>query len=80
MHDQHRTENSFKVGDKFGLQLNKERLHDPNKKIKALWYEPFDILEKVGDNNYILILPLYMHIYSVVNMENLKIYDPSILY
>jgi hypothetical protein len=35
-HDQHRTEKSFKVGDRVWLQLNKERLQGPGKKIKAL--------------------------------------------
>jgi hypothetical protein len=36
-------------------------------------------LEKVGDNAYKLNLPPYMHIYSVVNVENLKLYEPSML-
>ena len=35
-HAQHKTEKSFKVGDRFWLQLNKERLQGPSKKIKAL--------------------------------------------
>jgi hypothetical protein len=30
------------------------------KKIKALWYGPFEVLEKVGDNAYKLSLPPYM--------------------
>ena len=59
--------------------MNNEILQDPHKKIKALRYGPFDILEKLGDNAYILSLPPYMHIYLVVNVENLKLYDPSIL-
>jgi len=33
----------------------------------------------VGDNTYRLSLPPYMCIYSVVNVENLKLYEPSIL-
>jgi hypothetical protein len=36
-------------------------------------------LEKVVDNTYKLSLPPYMRIYSVVNVENLKLYDPSML-
>jgi hypothetical protein len=36
-------------------------------------------LEKVGDNSYKLILPPYMCIYSVVNVENIKLYEPSML-
>jgi hypothetical protein len=33
----------------------------------------------VGDNTYRLILPPYMHIYSVLNVDNLKLYEPSML-
>jgi hypothetical protein len=40
-HDQHRIDIPFIVGDRVWLQLNKERLHDRGKKIKALWYVPF---------------------------------------
>jgi hypothetical protein len=67
------------VGDKFWLQMNKERLHAPSKKIKALGYGPFKILEKAGDNTYRLILPPYMHIYSIANVDNIKLYKPSML-
>ena len=31
------------------------------------------------DNSYRLSLPTYMHIYSVVNVENMKLYEPSML-
>jgi hypothetical protein len=68
------------VGDIVWLQLNKERLQGPGKKIKALQYGPFEVLEKVGDNAYRLSLPQYMCIYSLVDVKNLKLYDPSMLY
>jgi hypothetical protein len=64
------------VGDGVWLQLNKERLHVLGKKIKALQYGSLEILEKVGDNAYKLNPPPYMHIYLVVNVENLKFYKP----
>jgi hypothetical protein len=60
--------------------LNKEILQGPRKKNKALRYGPFEAVEKVGDNTYRLNLPPYMRIYLVVNVENLKLYDPSILH
>jgi hypothetical protein len=78
-HDQHITKRTFGVGDRVWLQLNKKRLQGPGKKIKALRYGPFEVLEKVGDNTYRLSLPPYMCIYSVVKVENLKLYEPSIL-
>jgi len=61
------------MGEKVWLQLNKERLQGPSNKIKALKYGPFEILEKVGDNAHRLNLPTYMCIYSVVNVDNLKL-------
>jgi hypothetical protein len=36
-------------------------------------------LEKVGDNAYKLSLPPYMRIYSILNVENLKLYEPFML-
>jgi hypothetical protein len=78
-HDQHRIEKSFKVGERVWLQLNKERLQGLGEKIKALRYGPFEVLEKVGDNAYRLSLHPYMCMYSVVNVENLKLYEPSML-
>jgi hypothetical protein len=51
-HDQHRTERTFRVGDRVWLQMNKERILGPSKKIKALWYGLFEVLENVGDITY----------------------------
>jgi hypothetical protein len=48
--------------------------------IKALWYGFFEVLEKVGDNAYKLILAQYMCIYSVVNVKKLKLCEFSMLY
>ena len=36
-------------------------------------------MENVGDNSYQLNLPPYMCIYSAVNVDNLKLYEPSML-
>jgi hypothetical protein len=67
------------VGDIVWLQLNKEILQGICKKIKDVWYGPFEVLENMGDNTYRLILPPHMHISSIVNVEDLKLYDPSML-
>jgi hypothetical protein len=64
------------VGRRVWLQLNKKRLYGPGKKIKVVQYGPFEVLEKVGDKSYKLSLPPYM---CIVNVENLKLYGPSIL-
>jgi hypothetical protein len=87
-HYQHKTKRTFRVGDKVWLQLDKERLHGPGKKIKAMRYGPFEVFEKVGVNAYkhnlppymhINYLPPYIHINSIVSVENLKLYEPSVL-
>ena len=67
------------MGDIVWLQLNKERLQGIGKNIKALWYGPFEVVEKVGYNAYRLGLPPYMCIYLVVNVDNIKLYEPSML-
>ena len=63
--DQQKIRKSFKVGDIIWLQLNKERLQGLGKKYKAQLCGIFEILEKVGDDTYQLILPAYTHIYLV---------------
>ena len=78
-HDQHDVEKTFKVGDRVWLHLNKERLWGLVKKIKDLRYSPFEVLDKVEDNSYRINLPPYMHIYSIVNVENMKLYERSML-
>ena len=49
------------------------------KKLKPIRYGPFTILEKIGTNAFRLDLPPYMQIYSVVNVENLKLYEPPMI-
>lgn len=56
MDDQHRINKSFKVGERVWLRLNKEGLQGLSNKIKAMWYSPFKILEKFGDDAYRLNL------------------------
>ena len=49
------------------------------KKIKPIHYVPFKIIQKVGNNAFQLDLPSYMKIYSVVNVENLCLYEPPLI-
>ena len=78
-HDKHRTNHKFKVGDSVWLHINKERLTGEGKKLKPIRYGPFQILEKIGNNAFRLDLPPYMQIYSVVNVENLRLYEPPMI-
>jgi hypothetical protein len=49
------------------------------KKLKPIGYGPFTILEKSDTNAFRLDLPPYMQIYSVVNVENLKLFEPPMI-
>jgi len=47
--------------------------------LKPIRYGPFQILEKIGNNDFKLDLPSYMQIYSIVNVENLRLYEPPLI-
>ena len=47
--------------------------------MKPIFYGPFKILKKVGNNAFQLDLPSYMQMYSVVNVENLRLYEPPLI-
>ena len=49
------------------------------RKLNPIRYGPFTILEKSSTNDFHLDLPPYMHIYSVVNVENLKLFEPPMI-
>ena len=78
-HDHHKDNHKFGVGDKVWIYLNKERLQWETKKLKPLRYGPFEIIEQVNENAFRLNLPPYMQISSVVNVEYLKLFEPSML-
>ena len=79
-HDKHCIDHKFQVGDELQLYISKERLQWEGKKLKPIHYGPFKILEKIGNNAFKLDLPPYMQIYSVVNVENLRLFEPPLIY
>jgi hypothetical protein len=78
-HDKQRVDHHFQVGDQVWLHNNNERLKGEGKKLNPIHYEPFTILEKRGANAFRLDIPPYMHIYLVVDVENLKYFDPPMI-
>ena len=62
-HDKHWMEHSFQVGDQVWLYISKDKTQGEGKKLKPMRYGPFKILEKIGENDFHLDLPAYMHIY-----------------
>ena len=49
------------------------------KKLKPIHYGSFKIIKQVSNNAFQLDLPSYMKIYSVVNVENLHLYEPPLI-
>jgi hypothetical protein len=47
--------------------------------LKPIRYGPFKIIDKIGNNAFRLDLPPYMQMYAVVNVENLKLYEPPLI-
>jgi hypothetical protein len=47
--------------------------------LKPIRYGPFKIIDKIGNNAFCLDLPLYMQMYAVVNVENLKLYERPLI-
>ena len=64
----------FQIGNWVWLHISKYRLQGEGINLKPIRYGPFTILDKVGNNDFRLELPPYMQMYSVANMENLKLY------
>lgn len=61
------------------LHLNKKWLQGLGKNLNPFRYGPFKIMQQEGENAFWLDLPPYMGIYSVVNLENLKLFEPSMI-
>jgi hypothetical protein len=78
-HDKHCVDHSFQVGDEVWIYISKERLKGEGKNMKPIRYGPFKILEKIGNNAFCLELPPYMQMYAVVNVENLRLYEPPLI-
>ena len=72
-------EHNFQVGDQVWLYISKDRMQGEGKKLKPIRYGPFKLLEKIGENVFRLDLQAYMHIYSIVNAENLRLFEPSLI-
>jgi hypothetical protein len=79
-HDKNMVDHQFQVEDRVWIHINKEILKGEGKKLKTIHYGSFTILEKSGTNGFRLDIPPYMQIYSVVNIENLKLnFEPPMI-
>jgi len=74
-----RVDHTFHVEDHVWLHLSKESLQGTTKMMKPIRYGLFEIIDKVSENTFRLNLQAYMSIYLVLNVENLKMYELSML-
>jgi hypothetical protein len=49
------------------------------KNLDADCTSPFKIVDKIGNNAFRLDFPPYIQMYVVVNVENLKLYEPPLI-
>jgi hypothetical protein len=70
---------TFQFGDEIWLYISKEILKGEGEKLKPIRYGPFKIIDKIGNNAFCLDFPPYMQMYVVVNVENLKLYEPLLI-
>jgi hypothetical protein len=78
-HDQHRVPHKFQVGNKVWLQLEKECLTRPNRKLRPLHYGPYTITKAMGDNAFELSIPPFLGLHPVFNVDLLRPYFPPLL-
>jgi hypothetical protein len=78
-HDKHRVDHQFEVDDQVWLHISKDRMKCEGKNLRPIQYGPFRILKNIGTNVFHLDLPTYMQMYSMVNVDNLKFYEPSMI-
>jgi hypothetical protein len=77
--DKDQVDHQFQFIDQVLLHINKDRMKGEGENIRPILYGPFNILENIGTNVFHLHLPSYMQMYSVVNFDNLKLYEPPLI-
>jgi hypothetical protein len=78
-HDKHKTTLNFQPGDKVWLQMDKQRFKGRHHKFHPLWYVPYTVLDRIGENSYRLDLPPHLGIHGVINVNTLKLFEPPLL-
>ena len=78
-HDKQRTYLSFQPGDQVWLHLDKKRFKSQHHKLMPIRYGPYTILDKIGENAYRLDLPPQLGIHDVINVNQLKLFEPPLL-
>ena len=78
-HDKHRTTLQFQPGDKVWLQMDKQCFKGHHHKLHPLQYGPYTVLDRIEKNSYQLDLPPHFGIHDVLNVNNIKVFEPPLL-
>jgi hypothetical protein len=70
---------SFQPRDPIWLHLDKKHFKGHHHKLLPIRYGPYTILGKIGKNVYRLDLPTQLGIHNVINVNHLKLFEPSLL-
>lgn len=70
---------NFEVGDKVWLHFQKERRTGHHRKLRLLLYGKYTITKVVGNNAFKLIIPPFLGLHWVFNVDHLFPYFPSLL-
>jgi hypothetical protein len=77
-HDQHLTPLEFQLGDNT-VETRQQRFKGKHHKLHLLRYGPYKIMERVGGNAYKCKLPPQLGIHVVLNINNPKRFEQSLL-
>jgi hypothetical protein len=70
---------SFQPGDQVWLHLDKKHFKGHHHELLPIRYGLDTILEKIGENAYRFNLPPQLGIHNVINVNHLKLFEPSLL-
>jgi hypothetical protein len=77
-HDKQRNFMSFEPRDQVWLHLDRKRFKGHHHKLMPIIYVLYTILDKIGENAYRLDLPPQLGIHNVINVNHLKLFEPSL--
>ena len=70
---------AFQAGDQVWLHLDKKHFKGHHHKLLPIRYSLYTILNKIGENAYKMDLPPQLGIHNVINVNHVKLFEPSLL-
>jgi hypothetical protein len=70
---------AFQLGDQVWLHLDKKHFKGDHHKLLPIRYGLHTILDKIGENAYMLDLSPQLGIHNIINVNHLNLFEPSLL-